>query len=178
MEQRQLASLGVLGVLAEEETATMNRIHEKLRHSFGRYWGASTGILMPTISQLEDDGHVTSVRDGDEYGYEITSAGHERLQTLLSEPVDDISNPTFHSHLFLKLGFLHHLPTAAQHDELNALQAQLFEARDRLRTLEARHEDESSSSNATGYRSQLLDLRVRIIDAFLEWLAAVQSMTE
>ena len=79
MKQRELASFSVLGVLAEEQVATLNQIHEKLRHSFGRYWGASTSILIPTISQLEDEGHLNATTADGNYAYEITPAGRDRL---------------------------------------------------------------------------------------------------
>jgi hypothetical protein len=55
---------------------------------------------------------------------------------------------------------------------------QLLEARDRLLTLEVRHEEGVESSRNTGYRRHLIDLRVGIIDAFLDWLEDVKrSMT-
>lgn len=174
MKQRKLASLGVLGVLSEDEFATVGQIHDKLHHNFGRYWGASTGILTPTISQLEEEGYVEPVRTDREYGYEITPAGRDRLEAILSERIDDISHPSSRPHLMLKLGFLHHLPVERQHDEIESLQDQLFEARDRLHTLEQRHEDESDSFGETGYRGEMIGLRIGIVNALLEWLEDVK----
>jgi DNA-binding PadR family transcriptional regulator len=178
MKQRELASLGVLGGLAEEDVATVDRIRDKLQHNFGRYWGASSGILVPTISKLEEDEHVETVRAGEEYGYEITSTGRDRLKTLLRKRIEDISHPSYRAHLMLKLGFLHHLSPDEQEGEIESLQDQLLEARDRLLTLEVRHEEGVESSRNTGYRRHLIDLRVGIIDAFLDWLEDVKrSMT-
>jgi DNA-binding PadR family transcriptional regulator len=175
MDQRELASLAVLGVLAEKESATVDQVHEKLQHNFGRYWGASTGILIPTISQLEEDGRVVSVSDECGYGYKITDDGIDRLRVHLEEPVEDVSKPSFRSHLMMKLGFLHHLPTEAQRDELRSMEDQLHQARDQLVTVEERHKDELGSQSNTGYRRDMIDLRIRIIDAFLDWLGTVRS---
>jgi DNA-binding PadR family transcriptional regulator len=174
MDQRELASLAVLGVLAETEAATVDQIHNKLQHNFGRYWGASTGILIPTLSQLEDDGRVRSVSIKRGFGYEVTDDGRDRLRTLLEEPVEDLSHPSFRSHLMMKLGFLHHLPPETQRDELRSLEDQLHQARDRLLTINERHEAEKEPSADTGYRSDMIDLRIRIIDAFLDWLETVR----
>lgn len=170
MKQRELASLSVLGVLAEEQVATLNQIHEKLRHSFGRYWGASTSILIPTISQLEDEGHLNATTADGNYAYEITPAGRDRLKALLRERIEDVSHPSFRPHLLLKLGFLHHLPKDEQHTENESLQDQLYETRDRLLTLESYHGDKRKPGASAGYRGGLIDLRVRIIDTIIDWL--------
>lgn len=174
MEQRDLASLGVLGVLAEVDMATVHQIHETLKHNFGRYWGASTGIILPTLSQLEEAGQVgMTVADGAR-GYTITETGRDRLNVLLKEPVEDVSNPSFRPHLMMKLGFLYHLSSGDQHKEISEMQAQLREERDRVRTLQLSHDDEPSDPMATGYRGELLDLRIRIINAILDWFEIIK----
>ncbi|APX97736.1 PadR family transcriptional regulator [Natronorubrum daqingense] len=170
MEQRELASLAVLGVLAEESVATVDQIHDTLRHRHGRYWGASTGILVPTISQLEEDGHVSAVAADGSYGYEITADGRDHLQSLLDRPIDDVSHPSARSHLMVKLGFLHHLPVERRRAALRELQEQVLETRDHLLTVKSRHGEEPSESSAPPTRGSLLDLRLLILDAVLEWL--------
>ncbi len=174
MDQRELASLGMLGTLAEREVATVDEIHDSLHHTFGRYWGASTGILSPTASQLVDDGHVEVVSEAESVGHRITDEGVDRLRELLREPVEDVSHPSFRPHLMMKLGFLHHLPAGEQREELDGLREQLHAARDRLLTADQSHETEGTDSEAVGYRSELIDLRVRIIDAFVDWLDRVE----
>lgn len=169
MDQRDLASLGVLGVLAEEDGATIDRIHEKLKHNFGRYWGASTGILAPTLSALENDGLVELTRVEQSWGYTLTAAGRERLRALLKQPVQDVSHELFHPHLLMKVGFAHHLPTADRRAEIAELQAQLREERDQIRTVQLEHDD--AATEHTGYRGDLFELQIRIIDTCSDWLA-------
>lgn len=169
MDQRDLASLGVLGVLAEEDGATLDRIHEKLKHNFGRYWGASTGILGPTLSALEDDDLVELARTGGTWEYTLTAAGREQLRTLLKKPVQDVSHELFHPHLLMKIGFAHHLPAADRRAEITELQAQLSEERDRIRNVQLAHED-GASSESTGYRGDLFELQIRIMDVCSDWL--------
>lgn len=82
----------MLGVLAKAEATTIEQIHDKLQHNFRRYWGASTGILIPMLSQLEDDDRVASVSVEQGYGYEITEDGRDQLRALLEEPVEDLSH--------------------------------------------------------------------------------------
>lgn len=175
MEQRELASLAILGILAEKERATVKTVHEKLRHNFGRYWGASTGILVPTVNQLNDDGYVKTTDSTTQAAtYKITDEGRNHLQSLLTKPIEDVSHPSFRAHLMMKLGFLHHLSIDGQQAEIRALKDQLKTAREELRTIDAAHEAEVDDRERVGYRQELIDLRVRILDTFLEWLDAIE----
>ncbi|ELY38924.1 PadR family transcriptional regulator [Natronorubrum tibetense] len=175
MEQRELASLAILGILAEKERATVKTVHEKLRHNFGRYWGASTGILVPTVNQLNDDGYVKTTDSTTQAAtYKITDEGRNHLQSLLTKPIEDVSHPSFRAHLMMKLGFLHHLSIDGQQAEIRALKDQLKTAREELRTIDAAHESEVDDRERVGYRQELIDLRVRILDTFLEWLDAIE----
>ncbi|ELZ04056.1 hypothetical protein C482_03451 [Natrialba chahannaoensis JCM 10990] len=174
MEQRELASIGVLGILAEEDRASVETVHERLQHTFGRYWGASTGILVPTIDHLEEQGHVELTASTPVATYKLTDSGQDRLQSLLTGPVEDVSHPSFRPHLMLKLGFLHHLPTERQRDELNQIKDQLHTARETLLDIDETHETAVENRESVGYRRNLTDLRVRITDAFLAWLDEVE----
>jgi len=175
MEQRELASLAILGILAETEQATVKIIHEKLRHNFGRYWGASTGILVPTINQLKEDGYVNTTENTTQAAtYEITDDGRQHLQSLLTKPIEDVSHPSFRAHLMMKLGFLHHLSIDGQQAEIRALKDQLKTSREELRTIDTTHQTEVEDRERVGYRQELLDLRIRILNTFLEWLDAIE----
>lgn len=175
MEQRKLASLAILGVLAEKESATIESIHTTLKHNFGRYWGASTGILVPTMNQLKKDGYVEQVSaDGSGIAYRLTKSGRNRLKKILSISVEDISHPSSRPELMIKLGYLHHLSVSRQREELRELKDQLRTERDKLLTLEDTHSTEGAEKKPTGYRHELFDLRIRIIDAILQWMNNVE----
>ncbi|THE64693.1 hypothetical protein D8Y22_11285 [Salinadaptatus halalkaliphilus] len=175
MEQRELAKLGILGVLAETESATIESVHKLLTHNFGRYWGASTGILVPTMNQLKTDGYVEQVSvDGSDVAYRMTDPGRDHLQSLLTATIEDVSDPSSRPVLMIKLGYLHHLSVSAQREEIQQLKDQLRSERENVRSLQDLHATEIDDRDASGYRRELYDLRIRIIDALLEWLATVE----
>ena len=174
MDQRSIASIGILGVLAELESATIRDVHDRLRHSFGRYWGASTGVLGPTMTRLEENGHVElSFADGGD-PYRITDSGLEQLRSLLREPLEDVEGAPLQAPLLLKLGFLHHLPLEEQRREIDRLTDRLRTARSELVELQSVHEREVDDETDAGYRGELIRLRVFVLDAVLEWLETVE----
>ncbi|MDS0477008.1 hypothetical protein [Natrinema sp. 1APR25-10V2] len=173
MNQRELATLGALGVLAEEETATVRAVHETLQHNFGNYWGASTGVLGPTMTRLEEAGHVgLTLTDGGTY--RITESGIARLQSLLRDPVDGLSSSPLQPQLVMKLGFLHHLPLPEQREEIDALADRVRTAREELGDVKSIHEAEVDDAVDTGYRGDLILLRIFVLDALLDWLDALE----
>lgn len=174
MDQRSIASLGILSVLAEQESATIRDVHDRLRHSFGRYWGASTGVLGPTMTRLEENGYVElSLGDGGD-PYRITDSGLERLRSLLREPLEDIEHSPLQPPLLMKLGFLHHLPLDEQRREIDRLTDRLRTARAELVDLRSVHEREVDDETDTGYRGELIRLRILVFDAVLEWLDTIE----
>lgn len=174
MDQRTIASLGILGVLAEEERATIRDVHDMLQHNFGRYWGASTGALNPTMTRLEESGHVELVLDESGGSYRITDSGVDRLQSLLREPIEGISQSPLQASLVVKFGFLHHLPPAEQQQEIDALADRLRTARAELVDLRSVHETEVDDNAGTGYRRDLIRLRIFVLDALVEWVETIE----
>ncbi|WP_254525713.1 hypothetical protein [Natrinema caseinilyticum] len=173
MDQRTIASLGILGVLTEKERATIRDVHETLQHNFGRYWGASTGVLNPTMTSLKNSGHVELVLDDGGGSYRITESGINRLQSLLREPIKDVSESPLQASLAMKFGFLHHLPLAEQRQEIDRLADRLRTARTELTDLRSIHETEVEDAE-TGYRRDLIRLRIFVLDALIEWLETVE----
>lgn len=174
MDQRTIASLCTLGVLAEEESATVQDVHDKLQHNFGRFWGASTGILGPTMTRLEESGHVELTLVDGVGTYRITESGFQRLESLLREPIEDVSSSPLQAPLVMKLGFLHQLPPAEQRAEIDALADRLRTARAELVDVKSMHETEVDEEHATGYRGDLIRLRIFVLDALLEWLDTIE----
>lgn len=174
MEQRDLATLGILGVLAEKERETVQNIHDTLQHNFGRYWGASTGILGPTMTRLEERGHVELKLVDGTGTYQITESGGHRLQSLLREPLEDVSGSPLQAPLVMKFGFLHHLPPTEQRHEIDALTDQLRTARAELVDVRSRHKTAVDDERDTGYRGDLIRLRIFVLDALLEWLDTIE----
>ena len=174
MDQRTIANLGILGVLAERESASIRDVHDTLRHSLGRYWGASTGVLGPTMTRLEENGHVElSLADGGD-PYRITDSGVERLRSLLREPLEDVADAPLQAPMLMKLGFLHHLPLDEQRRELARLTDQLKTARAELVDLQSVHEAAVDDETDAGYRFDLIRLRVFVLDAVIEWLDTIE----
>ena len=176
MDASDLASLGILGVLAEEETATVERIRERLQHNFGKYWAGSYGVLLPTVSRLTepDSGSEPAVeRVESDDTYAITERGFERLYDLLREPIEDVANPMNYPQFALKLGFLHHLPGDDQRAELAALEDRFEGARNHYVELRDLHGDEFDAPR--GYRRELFSLRAMVLDDHLQWLRSLRK---
>ncbi|AGB32952.1 hypothetical protein C488_09896 [Natrinema pellirubrum DSM 15624] len=180
MESNQFAELGVLGVLAEEPADT-ETVRERLRHNFSRYWTAGYGALEPTVERLREVGHVTAVTSVTEAGrreteYAITDNGRERLRTLLNEPIPDDEIPMGGPRLVLTIGFLHHLPTDERRDRLAALIDRFERARSRWHDVKATHEE--TLAEPTGYRRDLQDLAIRLVDTYCQWLTELWDELE
>lgn len=177
MDTRELAELGVLGSLAEESPATRKGIQDRLQHSFGRYWGAGSGALWPAVDDLDEAGCLErlpperSVDNHPGEAYALTDSGRERLGELVRQPVDDFGLGA-RSHLMMKLGFLHHLPPDERAAELASLADAAQTARARLVEVRDDHDEQVADHDQYGFRRELLDLRLRILDVFLEWLSA------
>jgi DNA-binding PadR family transcriptional regulator len=175
MDSADLTTLGILGVLAEDEAATVDRIQDRLQHSFGRYWTSSYGVLLPTLSRLtERTPPLVEADEGErDTAYRITERGRERFGELLREPIESVGDPMAYPAFVLKLGFLHHLPADDQRTELAALEDRFRQARDRYLDLEDRHE--SALEERRGYRRELLSLRAMVLDDHLQWIRRIRD---
>ncbi|MFC7157480.1 helix-turn-helix transcriptional regulator [Halomarina halobia] len=168
MEPDEIAELGVLGILAEED-ASLPRIRERLQHGFGRHWTAGHGTLGPTLSRLEGAGRVG--RDGETYA--LTREGRERLLSLLRRPIDDVLDPTQRRHLRMKIGFLHHLPPRERDEELARLEDQFYRAREERTAVYRAHERQLGPERS--YRRDMQELTVRLLDVHLEWIRELRD---
>lgn len=170
MEQRQLTELGVLGFLNERE-ASLGTIQDRFNHNFGRHQFAGHGVLEPALARLREQGHVRGSPT-----YRITESGRDRLRELLREPVSDVADPTQRPHLLVKLGFLHHLPPSEQDDEVARLEDQFHRARaEWIDVANAHGADEAAHS---GYRLELIELTIQLLDAQLEWIGELRCSIE
>lgn len=178
MKASELAELGVLCVLNEEETLSKRGIQDKLQHNFSRYWQFSNGVLWPAVERLEDDGrldrHVDQSDDGERVTYSITDDGVDRLQELLRKPMDDIFQLHRRHILVMKLGALHHLPDDEQEEQLQRLQEQAQSACDYARTIRREHAENVDDRAEYGYRRELLDLRIRILEELIDWIESIK----
>lgn len=177
MDANRLAELGVLGMLAEEP-ADERTVRERLRHNFSRYWTAGYGALDPTMERLRAGGHLEAVTTVTAQGrreteYAITDEGRDRLRTLLNESIPDDEIPMGGPRLVLTLGFLHHLSADERRDRLAALIDRFEEARSRWSDVKSTHEE--TLSGPTGYRRDLQELSIRLIDTYLRWLADLRD---
>ena len=171
MDQKELAEVGVLGTLRDDDPATLERIHSRLRDNFRRYWGYGYGVLSPARDRLLSAGHIEPASSGDER-YVITPAGVDRLQELLRSPLEEgtVIDIDQRHRLVIRVGFLHHLPPADQIDVLAEMEDRLREERD---SWEQRFSAAEEDTDTRGYRADMADLIVRIIDSHLEWIEGV-----
>jgi len=73
-----------------------------------------------------------------------------------------------------EIRLLHHLPPAEQRQEIDALTDRLRTARAELADLRSRHETEVDRDAETGYRRDLIRLRIFVLDSLIEWLETVE----
>lgn len=171
MDQRELAEVGILGTLRDDDPATLEAIHSRLRENFQRYWGYGYGVLSPARDRLLETGHIEPVAAGDER-YAITTSGEDHLRDLLNQPLEEgvVIDIDQRHRLVIRVGFLHHLPREEQADMLSKME-------DRLRTEReewlARFSAAEDSHETRGYRGDMADLIVRIIDSHLDWIEGV-----
>lgn len=168
MKGKDRTHLGVLGIFAEQD-ATHQEMRDRLQHNFGRYVTAGYGALKPAISDLRED-QLIKYTDG---RYSIEQKGRTYLRTLLRESIEDVRDPTQKPHLFMKLGFLHHLSEKEQEDELATLEDQFQQARDKWVAIHDQHKQAISSSQ--GYRREILDLDIRTFDVYLNWVKNIRE---
>lgn len=171
MDQRDLADIGVLGVLEEADSPmTIEGVQEALQHAFDRYWAYGHGVLDPAIDRLLDAQHITPEHTGRD-AYRITDAGRHHLTSLLSQPLDDAQSAielAQRHQLVVQFGFLHLLPEEEQAAFLDQITARL---KDEGEMWEARREARMvADGGAVGYRNDLIDLSIRIIDEHLAWI--------
>lgn len=167
MDRRPVIELGVLGLLAERD-ATATELKERFNHNFGRHQFAGHGTLGPTLDRLHEEEYLTGAQE-----YTLTERGRDRLRTLLREPVPAVDNPSHRPHLLVKLGFLHHLPPEDQAAELAYLEDQFHQARNSWVETLTMHEEEVTSHD--GYRVELIELTVDLLDTQLEWVRRLRE---
>lgn len=178
MKPSELAELGVLCVLNEEARLSRDGVKDRLHHSFGQYWQVNSGVLWPAIDRLEDEGwldrHVATGADSKRVRYSITGSGVDRLRELLREPVDDIFELHRRHVLIVKLGALHHLPEDEQEAQLERLQRRAEEVLENARIIHREHDICIDDGAEYGYRRELLDLRIRILEELIDWIESIR----
>lgn len=178
MNSSELAELGVLCVLNEEETLSRERVKDRLRDNFGRYWQVSSGVLWPAIDSLENEGRLERRVDTNDNAervlYSITESGVDRLQELLREPIDDIFQLHRRHILIMKLGSLHHLSDDEQEAQVRRLQERAKHALENARTTRREYAESGHDPTQYGYRRELLDLRIRILEELIDWIGSIR----
>jgi DNA-binding PadR family transcriptional regulator len=177
MKQSKMADMGVLCMLNEEPGLTKSELQERLRHNFGRYWGAGTSVVWSATDRLNEEGLIESdveAAGNEPPAFAITDAGRERLESLILEPVEDLFHPMQRPMLMMKLGSLHHLPEGDQGRIVDRLREEALEARDHIETVRHSHDEAIDDHERYGYRRDLLDLRLRLVDEILDWLEGIQ----
>lgn len=179
MTIRPLVEVAILGFLNEWNQSSIDTIYERLKHNFGPFWTFGYGTLLPAVSELEENGHVRLVADGEdgfpdakeEYPYAITDAGRERLRELLTEPLADIEDPEQRYRVIIKLGFIHHLPPEEQAEEFDRLIDRFMSFRTEYEEIRDHHDPETMADfDRHGYRVELIDLSIEMIDTLVDWL--------
>lgn len=165
-------------MLKEESGLTKDELRERLQHNFGRYWGAGTGVVWSSIDRLDDETLIE--RNAEATGNEppafvITDSGEKHLESLILEPVEDPFHPMQRPMLTMKLGSLHHLPEEKQRQVIDRFRDEALDARDRIETIQHSHDDAISDHDRYGYRRDMFDLRLRIVEEFLDWLDGISS---
>ena len=169
MDRSDTIELGVLGLLAEGE-ATVESLQKRFNHNFGRHQFAGRGTLDPTLDRLREEGYVIGSQV-----YSLTDQGRERLRSLLREPVAAVDDPEHRPHLLVKLGFLHHLPAEGRDAELAHLEDQFHEARNAWLETARMHNEEVDHD---GFRLELVDLTVELLDTHLRWVRRLRDSAE
>ena len=88
MARRSQTETAVLGALSMQPM-TAYALREAIRDVLGHFWSESFGQIYPTLSALEQQGHVER-HEGPRPGsstFVITDSGTARLRELLSEPI-------------------------------------------------------------------------------------------
>lgn len=175
MQRDSVIELGVLGLLAERDASAAD-LQERFNHNFGRHQFVGRGRLDPTLARLRDSGHVTEAYTDEAGTCSLTDRGHDRLLTLLREPVAAVDDPAHRPHFLVKLGFLHHLPADEQAEELAHLEDQFHEARNEWLDIAAMHREEVAPHES--YRMELVELTADLLDAQLKWVRRLREGVE
>ena len=175
MQRDSVIELGVLGLLAERDGAAAD-LQERFNHNFGRHQFVGRGRLDPTLARLRDSGHVTEAYTAEAGTCSLTDQGHDRLRTLLREPVAAVDDPAHRPHFLVKLGFLHHPPADEQAAELAHLEDQFHEARNEWLGIATMHREELPSHES--YRMELVELTADLLDAQLRWVQRLRDQVE
>ena len=79
--------------------------------------------------------------------------------------------------MLIRLGFLHHLPEKEQAAVLNTLEDRLVMEREQRVEIQQIHERERPNDAQTGYRQDLIQLNITMLDALLEWVKGLNIHT-
>ena len=181
MKPHDLAEVGILGMLNEQNSLSADMITDRLQHNFSKYWGFSRGVLSSAIANLKEEEYITLSINSEEskYVYYITPEGKDRLHRLIREPfeTDEAFNFSNRHHVLIRLGFLHHLPEEEQTAVLNTLEDRLAVEREQWVEIQQMHERERPNDAQTGYRQDLIQLNITMLDALLEWVKGLNIHT-
>jgi len=186
MTNRPLVELGILGLLNEWDQLSIDTIQDRLQHNFGSFWTFSYGALLPVVSELEEKGHVQpGADDGDAFRgaegshpYEITEEGRNRLEDLLRQPLADVKDPQQRHKVIIKLGFIHHLPPEERTAEFDHLIDRFVTFRREWQEIRDEHDSTTMAEfDGHGYRVELIDLSIEMIDTLIDWLERHRERT-
>lgn len=181
MDNRHLAEIGILGMLNEQGSLSLAAIVDRLQHNFSKYWGFSHSVVSTAATDLGEEGHValsTNRREG-KYVYQITPTGRERLRELIRTgfETDEIFEFSKRRDVLIRLGFLHHLPEEDQAVVLNTIEDRLITEREQWVEIQQMHECERADDAQTGYRQDLIQLNITMLDALLQWVKGLNIRT-
>ena len=181
MKPHDLAEVGILGMLNEQNSLSADMITDRLQHNFSKYWGFSRGVLSSAIADLKEEEYITLSINSEEskYVYYITAKGKDRLHGLIREAfeTDEAFNFSNRHHVLIRLGFLHHLPEEEQAAMLNTLEDRLATEREQWVEIQQIHERERPNDAQTGYRQDLIQLNITMLDALIEWVEGLNIHT-
>jgi len=185
MTVRPLVEVAILGFLSEWNQSSIDTLYNRLKHNFGPFWTFGYGTLLPAVSELEKKGYVRLVADGEDgfpdskekYPYAITEDGRDRLQELLGKPLADVTDPKQRYQVIIKLGFIHHLPPEEQVEEFGRMIDRFATFRGEWEEIRDQHDRETMADfDRHGYRVELIDLSIEMIDTLVDWLERHQEI--
>lgn len=171
-----------MGILNEQGPLSLDEITNRLQHNFKKYWGFSRGVVSSAATKLEKERYIvlSNQCERDQYVYRVTPEGRMHLHKLIRDAfkTDEIFDFTKRHHVLIRLGFLHHLPECEQVAVLNTIEDQLAEERRRWFTIQRTHEQEHPDTAVqTGYRRDLIQLNVTMLNTLLEWVEEIDIRT-
>ena len=66
MKPHDLAEVGILGMLNEQNSLSADMIADRLQHNFSKYWGFSHGVLSSAIADLKEEEYITLSTNSEE----------------------------------------------------------------------------------------------------------------